>query len=355
MFNDDFIFAVANAILYAKNVRQVGRYWRKVGRLPNVASPNLFSERMLWRKVVDHNPQFVLFSDKLAAKEFIRSRCPDLPLPRTLWIGRDAAAIPDELLRGDVYVKANHGCNFNHRIRNGQYDRAVLREKTRRWLASAYGKKAGEWSYSAVEPKLFVEEAVGDVEAGLLEFHVRAGNGKAILGSVMGHAKTPAQWYAYLDPEGTPTLGMKDPEGSPVVPSPRVIAAIEPYRRAVRYAQQLSVGVDYARFDFMWNGRDLFGGEITVYPAAGMSNPANSLARAALLGGWDVMQSHFLKSQHAGWTRLYADALKRRLKKRALVPAPATFVRPCPESGPQTHLAKDNEKNRRTELTGQPD
>ena len=354
-FKDGLILAAANAVLYAKNARQVGRYWRKKGRLPNIASPNRYSERMLWRKLLDHDPQFVVFSDKLATKEFIRRRCPDLPLPRTLWVGHDVDAIPDESLRGDVFVKANHGCNFNQRVRGDQCDRTMLREKASRWLASVYGQKAGEWSYCKVEPKLFAEEAVGDVAAGLLDFHVRAGNGKAILGSVMGQCKTPSQWYTYLDPEGNPTMAVHDPEGSPIIPSPRALAVIEPYRRAVRYARQLSVGVDYARFDFIWNGQELFGGEITVYPAAGMADPANSMTRDAMLNGWDLMQSHFLKSPHAGWTRLYADALKRRLKKLALASAPAMTVHACPQSRTQTHMVKDNEKIRRTELSGQLD
>lgn len=342
-------------VLYAKNARQVGRYWRKIGRWPNIASPNRYSERMLWRKLLDHNPQFVVFSDKLATKEFVACRCPDLPVPRTLWVGDDVDAIPPELLRGDVYVKANHGCNFNHRVRRGQCDRTMLREKTGRWLASVYGQKTGERSYSKVEPKLFVEEAVGDVDAGLLDIHVRAGNGQAILGSVMGQCKTPSQWYAYLDPAGNPTMAVHAPEGSPIVSSPRALAVVEPYRRAVRYARQLSVGVDFARFDFMWNGQELFGGEITVYPAAGMSDPANSMTRDALLGGWDLMQSHFLKSRYTGWTRLYADALERWLQRRALAPAPATAVRACPASGPQTYLVNDNESIRRPELSGRLD
>jgi len=313
---DSCILAVVNAALCVRHRRSVRDYWRRTGRLPNIANPHHYSERMLWRKVVDHNPQFVVFSDKLAAKKFIQDRCPDLPLPRVLWVGLDSDAIPDELMRGDVFVKANHGCDFNFRVRPGRCDRAVLRQKTRHWLNSVYGGKGKEWSYSKIEPKLFVEEAIGDAGADLLEFHVRAGNSRAILGSVMGHAKTPAQWFTYFDPQGVPTLGMNDPEGSPVVPAPAALAVIEPYRRAVQYARQLSVGVDYARFDFMWNGRELFGGEITVYPAGGTTDPANAMSRAAVLDGWDLTQSHFLKSQHAGWARLYANALKRRLNGR---------------------------------------
>jgi hypothetical protein len=330
MFNDDFTFAVTNAVLYAKNMGLVRRYRRATGRLPNIANPQRYSERMLWRKIVDHNPQFVLFSDKLATKDFLKSRCPDLPVPRTLWIGRDADAIPDELLRGDVFVKANHGCGFNLRIRGGQCDRRALRKKTERWLGSVYGRKGGEWAYSKVEPKLFVEESVGDVEAGLIEFNVRACNGKAILNSVMGKCKTPNQWAVYLDPEGAPTPGMSDPEGSPVVPLPKGLMVMEPYRRAVQFAQKLSVGVDYARFDFLWNGAELFGGEITVFPAGGFSDPANSSANAVTMTGWDLIQSHFLKSQHTGWMRIYADALSRRLKASVPVPVRQIQHQVCP-------------------------
>ena len=330
MFNDDSIFAVTNAVLYAKNMELVRRYWRTIGRLPNIANPQRYSERMLWRKIIDHNPQFVLFSDKLATKDFLKGRCPDLPVPRTLWIGRDANAIPDELLRGDVFVKTNHGCGFNHRIRGGQCDRVALRKKTEQWLGSVHGRKGGEWAYFKVEPKLFVEESVGDAEAGLIEFNVRAGNGAVIMGSVMGRCKTPSQWAVYLDPEGAPTFGMNDPEGSPIVPLPKGLAVTEPYRRAVQFAQKLSVGVDYARFDFLWNGAELFGGEITVYPAAGMSDPANSSANAATMTGWDLMQSHFLKSQHTGWMRIYADALSRRLKENVSVPVRRIQSQACP-------------------------
>jgi hypothetical protein len=101
-----------------------------------------------------------------------------------------------------------------------------------------HGRKGGEWAYFKVEPKLFVEESVGDAEAGLIEFNVRAGNGAVIMGSVMGRCKTPSQWAVYLDPEGAPTFGMNDPEGSPIVPLPKGLAVTEPYRRAVQFASE---------------------------------------------------------------------------------------------------------------------
>lgn len=312
---DDFIFAVMNAILYAKNFRLMRHYRRRYRRFPNIANPHTYAERMLWRKTVDHNPQFVIFSDKLATKEFLLERCPELPVPRTLWTGRDADEIPDEMLRGDVFVKANHGSNFNYRVRGNHCGRATLRQLAANWLASVYGQKNGEWGYHKVAPKLFVEAAVGDAGADLIEFNVRACNGRAILGSVLGKAKMPDQWAVYLDAAGNPTAGMSDSEGAPVTSLPENFTALEPYRRAVRFAECLSVGVDYARFDFLWNGTELFGGEITLYPAAGIEDPSNSLAHAVILNGWDLLQSHFLKSSHVGWARIYAAALRRRTSR----------------------------------------
>ena len=312
------VLAAANAVFYATKMGLVWRYLWKIGHVPNIAHPQRYSERMLWRKIVDHNPQFVVFSDKLATKEFVQARCPELSVPRTLWIGRDADAIPEELLRGDVFVKANHGCGFNQRVRGGACDRAALRKKTQRWLRGGYGRKGGEWAYAGVKPRLFVEEAVGDVEAGMIEFNVRAGNGRAILGSVLGKCKTPDQWAIYLDPEGAPTMGMKDPDGTPIQPLPEGLRVTEPYRRAVRFAERLSVGVDYARFDFLWNGAELYGGEITVYPAAGGADPANAVLNQVMLTGWDLRQAHFLRAQHTGWRRIYADALRRRLTRGAV-------------------------------------
>jgi hypothetical protein len=309
-------FAAVNALFLATHFRLALQFRKRHGCLPNIADPRRYSERMLWRKIVDHDPLFVVFCDKLATKDHMQARCPDLPIPRTLWIGQDADAIPDDILRGDVFIKANHGCNFNFRLRGGPGDRQSLRRRTRRWLRSTFGQSDGQWAYSRVRPRLFVEEAVGDAEAGLLEFNIRACRGKAILGSVLGRCKTPDQWAVYLDPDGAPTHGVDDPEGSPPTPLPAGLTIAEPYRRAVEYARQLSVGVDYARFDFLWNGAQLYGGEITVYPAAGKKDIFNPLANRTILAGWDLTQTHFLQTPHAGWKRLYARALLRRLRAR---------------------------------------
>lgn len=310
---DPVILAFGNAAIYAMHPRSVLRYVHDLRRLPNVAHPMRYSERMLWRKLIDHNPQFVVFSDKLATKDYCQRNCPELLLPQTLWTGNDADAIPDELLRGDVFVKTNHGFNFNYPIRGGSVDRGDLKKKTDAWLKSVHGVKTGQWAYSRIEPVLFVEESIGDADQDLLEFCIRASNGKPILGSVSGHNKRPNSWIRYLDLDGNPTASASSHEGEEPKPLPEGIEIRQPYQRALQHTAKLSVGVDYARFDFMWNGTKLYGGEITVYPAAGASEIKNPSVHAAIINGWDLKCSHFLRAAHSGAAQIYADALKRLL------------------------------------------
>lgn len=322
---DAFIFGAVNAWLYLKHPYLVVRTRNQNdGVWPNIACPQQYFERMLWRKLVDRSPQFVLFCDKLATKEFITRRCPELALPETLWVGEDAAAIPPEHLHGDVWVKANHGCAYNFSIRQGQFDRAKLLRESRRWMNSRYGRHNGQWGYAAVKRKLFVEAAVNDPQTELVEFNVRASNGKVILGSIMGRAKQPDQWFAYLDPAGNPSLAWDDADTS--IPRrydgpPEVLTA---YLRAVEFTRRLSVGVDYGRFDFMWNGRELFGGEVTMYSAGGMTSPRNSAVHRATLAGWDLAQAEFFKIPQRGWRAIYARRLLRRLQMQPAMPTSVT-------------------------------
>jgi hypothetical protein len=313
---DRLIFILTDAWLYARNWRLVKAYHRRLDRWPAIARPGRYSELMLWRKLLDHNPQFVIFSDKLETKVYSQARCPELLLARTLWEGTDANAIPAALLSGDVYVKTNHGCGFNIRCSGGQVDRAKLKMVTDEWMRSRYGILHGEWAYGEVKPRLFVEESIGDAEADMLEFQVRAGGGRFILGSVIGHAKSPCQWAVYLDGEGRPLKSaVTTVTGKLLTEVPVGLDILEPYKAACRYALRLSEGVDYARFDFLWDGGKLYGGEITVYPGAGIGEISDPQQSAQMLAGWRLERSWFLSTRQRWPVSVYANALRRRLSR----------------------------------------
>jgi hypothetical protein len=311
---DQLVLGSTNAYLYARNPRAVRRFYRRMGRLPNLAAPGSYLERMYWRKLVDRNPLFVELTDKLRAKEYCRRMSPELALPATLWIGSDADAIPDQVLAGDVFIKTNHGFNFNYRVRDGKVDRSHLKRTTDGWMAQVHGQRSEQWAYGQIAPKLLVEEAVGDAESDMLEFSISSSDGRAIRGAVIGHNKLPNTWVVALDTEGRPTTHANDPPGTPPKPLPEGLVIGEPFALAVAHARKLSVGLDHARVDFMWNGTTLYGSEITIYPAAGLAPIVNPDVEAQVLLGWELEKSHFLRAARSGPVALYAAALRRHLE-----------------------------------------
>ena len=310
------ILNAINAYFYVRYTEARRDYKRRQHRLPNITNPRSYTERMLWRKLIDHNPLFVVFSDKLATKKYCSSICPDLQSPETLWEGTDANEIPDEALTGDVYVKTNHGYNFNYRIRGGAVDRIELKATTDEWLKHTHGLDSDQWAYSQVAPKLFVERAIGDPYGDLLEINIRCCNGRFFLGSVIGKNKTDDMWAVYLDADGKPCESPDDEAGKPIEKLPDGVDIAAPYQRAFDYALKLSEGVDYARFDFMWNGQELYAGEITVYPSAGRHEIYHPGLNDLMLSLWDLRDTWLLKEKHTGWRAIYAWLLRREVHKR---------------------------------------
>ena len=291
-------------------------YVRRARRMPDVALPRGYSERMLWRKLFDRNPLFVTFADKLATKDWIRSRCPDLPIPRTLWVGSDPADIPPELIRPGVAVKANHGSSFNLLIRDTVPDRSQLVALCRRWLSTNWGRHHGEWHYGHVQRRIFLEELVGG-DAPLVDIQIRAGGGRVGLCSTVLYAKTQGQRVRYMDPSGQVVMLGLDP-GTLI---PHSVIRPDTLQRAVDAARQLSVGVDFARFDFLSDGEQLWAGEVTLFPATGYGDFEGE-ALSLVMEAWDLRDSWFLRDGGAGggWLkRRYRAALMRILQaERAL-------------------------------------
>lgn len=266
---------------------------------------------MQWRKVFDHNPLFIVFSDKLASKDYIARLCPDLHIPKTLWQGDSIDAAPSSILAGDAVVKANHGSSMNYFIRSGDYDRSELKYVTRKWMAQIYGRSNAEWAYKHVRRCILIEERLFGEAGPLVEINIRAGRGKAWLGSLLINAKTERQSAIYLDRDAQRCgvlLGRGvDPAELDGVYAPGA------YQDAIRYAELLSIDIDYARFDFFWTGSRLYAGEITPYPASGYS--AGQPVADLLWRKWDIRSSWFMHTSFNGWRSRYQTLLLEHLDR----------------------------------------
>lgn len=311
--SDTTVLLLFQLLVYLRHPLLVYRFRRRLGHFPNVAAPATYNEKLLWRKVFDHNRQFVVFSDKLSAKRFMRTVCPDLPVPETLWVGEHPREIPADLLRRNVVVKTNHGCGFNYVVANGDADKAHMCRAVARWLKKVHGWKNGEWSYRYVRPSVFVEEKLTLGGSGLptdLKLHVCRGR--------IVHAwaiDKPTGRAATLNAAGeciesTAVRYSAEDAILPVHPPLRVAFA-----RAAEYAVRLGKDIDYARIDFLLTREQVWGGEITIYPAAGYDRWTSPDVARNLTRAWDIRDSAFLQRRQRGLLKRYARALGEHVER----------------------------------------
>ncbi|MGI9414334.1 MAG: ATP-grasp fold amidoligase family protein [Hyphomicrobiales bacterium] len=300
--------AATAIVVYVTHPRLVFAFKTRHGVWPHPADPKTYADKMLWRKVFDHNPLFPTISDKLEAKEFVADRSSTIRCAETLWSGDHAGQIPLELLRIDVMVKANHGAGYNRLLRGGEVDIDQLIADARRWLATPFHKLHGEWGYSKVSPRLFVEELLienGQPVRTELKFHVFGGRVHFCNMILDRGAKLRS---CAFERDGTRIGAIGIYGGGEDDPLPDV------YPSAVNVAEELCHGFDYMRCDiYVLDGR-LYFGELTIYPNGGYLKVRSEQVTAQMGLRWDITTSWFLSTRQRGFAGIYASALRRRLQ-----------------------------------------
>ncbi len=273
--------------------------------------PVTAEEKFFWRKIFDHNPLFIVASDKLASKDYALTQVPNLRVAAVLWSGKDPALIPDNALSGSVMVKSTQGSGpiWYQPIIKGDVDLPLLHRKARRWLRRGYGWVKGEWAYGAVERRLFVEEMImdnGDPVRHEYKFHVCGGCTVYVVVKCSGRNNSDLRYI--LDRDGL----LQEILGEAGSDNYNMPSNFEEMRDI---AERLGADFDYIRCDLSSADGAVFFSELTVYPSSGFGRLHNKRLRKMRNAKWDLQRSWFLSSRQRGWRKLYAQALSRRLQK----------------------------------------
>jgi hypothetical protein len=244
------------------------------------------------------------------AKQFALNRCPAVKVAKTLWTGQSAEDIPDQLLQGNVVVKANHGSGWNIFIRNGQYDRGDLNRTANGWMRRRFGRRHAEWGYYAVRPCLFVEEMLVDSGQPLNnEYKFDCGSGDIAFAFVRQRGADGGLLEGVLDAQGRAHAGTfdngvlnmdvrKPPEWDALVAS----------------ALALSQEFDFVRCDLYAINGEVYFSELTLYTLGGLAWVDDNELNERYTRLWDLRQSWFMRTPQRGWRRLYVQALDRLLQ-----------------------------------------
>jgi hypothetical protein len=229
-----------------------------------VSRPRTLTHHLFLRMARDRDPLLTITSDKLALRGYVAERLGPGHLPELYGVLDSPEGLLELELPPRYVVKATHGSGMTAVVRtDGSAERAAVAARARKWLASPYWRKNGEWGYRDIRPRLIVEEFLdaggGEVPPDWkwLCFGGRASLVQVDFDRFTGHTRN------FYDRDGCPVaLRMYYPQG-PEIDLPPSFAAM----RAV--AERLASAFVFVRVDLYTLGDRIVVGELTHYPTGG--------------------------------------------------------------------------------------
>ena len=303
-------FRLFDIWLYVRHPFLMLSYFRNMGYWPRPSLPRNYNEKMLWRRLFDHDPRLPQRIDKLRCKEHVREAFPDIRLPATLWQGSDPALIPAALLAGSCVVKANHGSGWNLLVHDGRFDRRQLTRKARKWMRRRYyGRGRMQWGYRDITPRLIVEEMV---------MH----GGRPVDREYKCYMARDRCIYVYMKVDRfgeNPLDVLFDPDGNSRITecSGRYFSVHHDrpgnWKAILAAAARMAREFDSVRVDLYETDGEIWFSEYTFYSEGGYDSIDWPKVVAQQGELWDLRRSWFLSTDHSGLRQIYRNRLKTHL------------------------------------------
>ena len=119
--------------------------------------PKGYNEKIHWLMVNDQMPEHIICSDKLLCRSFVANRIGEQYLREIYDASRSVDDIDFSNLPETFVVKTNHDSGSVFVVVDERTWKST-KKKLRRRLKRTYGLEKGEWAYSYIVPRVFVEE-----------------------------------------------------------------------------------------------------------------------------------------------------------------------------------------------------
>ena len=263
-----------------------------VGEWPNVRDPQSYADLSTALLMGEHDLLTVIAGDKDASKTFVRGMTDEVKVPGTRWLGTDPSTIPDSALKGRWVAKLNAGSGAAA-AGEGPQDRPELENFVRAWSLDEAASIFGSTYYSRARAGIIIEDYLDALDARPVELRFYCFGGRAEAAQVFQFDERGNRTDGFLDREGRATDITKRVRGRSTPITADLSAVPAHFARALRVAEVLAEPFAHVRVDLYVVGDDLWFGELTPFPSAGLVTfePASydarfvSLWRQALGGG----------------------------------------------------------------------
>ncbi|MCM2973465.1 ATP-grasp fold amidoligase family protein [Larsenimonas suaedae] len=245
------------------------RYKRAFGEFPNLRNPKTFNEKICYRKL-HPQPVFSILSDKIEARAYVKHTIGERFLIPHYGIAKELSPDLFEQLPNSFVMKASHGSGFNLLVddkRNTSF--AELYNLSQQWLSQNFYTVCRENQYKPIEPRLIFEKMLLDEDKKVpkdYKFHCfSAPDKEPVIYIEVSHDRFINYKVDFFDLDWKPVQVRSEHLNSNIdLEKPRTLD------EAISHAKALAAGFSYVRVDFYLIGDDIYFGEMTFTPMAGL-------------------------------------------------------------------------------------
>lgn len=244
------------------------QYFYHFHRFANLKHPQTFNEKLNWLKLHDRNPLYTTLVDKYAVKQWVADKIGAQYIIPTLGVWNKAEDIDFDKLPHQFVLKCTHDSHSIVICRDkSKLDKSQTIKKLSARLKSNgywYGR---EWPYKNVPPRIIAEKYMEEGEKGALtDYKLMCFGGKVKTSFVCSERFTKEGLKVTFYDTNWKAMPFERYYPRSQTPIEKPVN----YHEMVQLAEKLSKDIPFVRVDFYSIHGNLFFGEMTLYPGAGL-------------------------------------------------------------------------------------
>ena len=243
------------------------KYRYKTGKELNLDNPTTFNEKMQWLKIHDRNPEYIKMVDKYEVKKYVSDMIGEEYIIPTLGVYDKFDEINFEKLPNQFVIKCTHDSGGIVICKDKtQLDIKATKNKINECLKKNYYYNAREWVYKDIKPRIIVEKYMEDEsKKELKDYKFFCFNGEAKYIQVDFDRFTNHKRNIYDTNWNLTDIQILYPRHENIkIDRPQKLELM------LELAGKLARGKKFVRVDFYSIIQNVYFGELTFYPGAGM-------------------------------------------------------------------------------------
>lgn len=245
-------------------------YRTKLGKKLDWQNPKTFNEKLQWLKVYDRRPEYTIYVDKFAVRDYVAKVIGEEYLIPLIGVWDSIEEIDFAKLPDCFVLKCNHDSGRVCICKDkSTFDITFAKNKLKRSLEKDYYIKGREWPYKNVQRKIIAERYMIDdstSDGGLKDYKFMCFNGRVECSLVctdrFNDSGLRITWFD-RNWNVLPFERPKHPSIKEGLPKPKC------YDEMICLAEKLSKNIPFVRVDFYEIKGKVYFGELTFYPGSG--------------------------------------------------------------------------------------